>query len=548
MNLRSLSRTGVRSARLNAREIINPTSDCLPVKQSPSAAVESAISVEQRGPSHAGRTNSTTSALMIHLHKISLPLFLVGISAAANAQSVLLSPAGSQKIIQPSGTGLYANVFEQTRYADQFPGATVCQQINNAIRDLPAAGGTVDARGLGPTANCSNPDKSATNAGVNLSKPVRLLLGATTFSWSFAGPLFTITASGCSIEGIGRMGSTVLQPPGGSTAIYAAQGLESTAIRHLSITGQNGSSPSLFAIQIDAATPTPTSPANNSTFFIEDVYVYGGLSGIQAIRPINSTLKDVRVSATISDGFSFIGDGTTVTCINCYANANGANGFHVSGIANATFIGGEADVNGGDGVLAEMSSSEFSTTGLTLSGLDIEANHGNGIHLINAGGTSIAGSVIINNLADGIQMCGGVGLTMSGGRIAANGSGTNGYGVNLAPSSGCPYTGSSAAANVTIISPLIDAPNAHANIYNSNPNIHDPNPNIYDPNHVAFSYLPPYLSPHSNSATVSLGGALWGVGSGTPTASCTTGSMYTDLNGAPGATLYVCEANAWTRK
>jgi hypothetical protein len=450
------------------------------------------------------------------IRMIALLLLFSGANAVADAQAVLLSPTATQIIFQPTGTSLNANVFEQVRYADQFPGADPCVQINSAILDLAAnGGGVVDARAFKGNVSCSG--------GVNLNIPVRLLLGAANFSWSFAGAIFTITTSGCSIEGLGRFKSTTLAPPAGSTAIYAAQGLDSTAIRHLYIAGQNSSTPS-FAIQIDAA----ASPANNPTFMIEDVYVYGGFAGIQAIRPINSTLKDVRVSNTVADGFTFIGDGTTVACINCYANGTGGNGFHVSGIANATFIGGEADTNGGDGLLADMSSASVGTTGLTLSGLDIEANKGNGLHLINAAGTSISGSVIINNTSDGIQMCGGIGLSMSGGRLGANG----GYAVDLAPS-GCSYTGSNSAADVAVVSPRIDPANA-AGILN-------------DPRHIALAYLPSQLSPLS-SATVLLGGALWGVGSGAPSGSCTTGSIYSNLSGGGGTTLYVCEAAGWSTK
>lgn len=456
----------------------------------------------------------------MHRMLSALPL-LFCFSVVAHAQSVLLSPTTDQNVAQPHNTSLNATVFEKIRYADQFPGADACIKINNAILDLPATGGTVDARAFEGTPstnallNCSG--------GVNLSVPMKLLLGAATYSWTFSYPIFTITSSGVSIEGLGRAGTTILTPPANTTAIYAAQGLDSTAIRHLEVKG-NSTSTSGFAIQIDAA----ASPANNSTFMIEDVYVNGGNAGVQAIRPINSTLKDVRVSATVADGFDFIGDGTTVTCINCYANGDGGYGFAVVGIADATFIGGEADTNGKDGLLAEMSSASQSTTGLTLSGLDIEANHGNGIHLINAGGTSISGSVVINNGADGVQMCGGTGLSMSGGRIAHNG----GYAVDLAPS-GCTYTGSTSAADVAVVSVLADVANV-SGFFN-------------DPNHLAMAYMPSQLGP-SRSASVILGGASWGVGTVAPGGSCAPGSIFSNLSGGSGSTLYVCEGGTWAAK
>jgi hypothetical protein len=415
-------------------------------------------------------------------------------------------------VVQPAGTSLNATVFEHVRYADQFPGSDPCIRINSAIGDLPAAGGTVDARGFEGVQTCIG--------GVNLNKPVRLLLGAATYSWTFNYPIFTITSSGVSIEGLGNMGATTLNVPANTTGIYTARGIVNTSIRHLYIDGPTAGTQSGFAIQIDAA----PSPALNSIFMIEDVYVYGGYAGIQAIRPINSSLKDVRVSATVSGGFSFIGDGTTVTCINCYANGDGGDGFTIIGMANVTLVGGEADTNKGDGVRAYTSSSYIPTVGLTLSGFDVESNVGSGVHLIGTGGTSISGSQIISNAQDGIQMCGGSALAMTGGRIGANGR----YGVNLAPS-GCV-----AVSEVAILSPLIDLANGTGTSL------------INDPNHKALSNVPLQAGPAG--AAVSMGGASWGSGPGAPSGSCVTGSLYTNLAGAGSTTLYVCESGAWKGK
>lgn len=42
--------------------------------------------------------------------------------------------------------------------------------------------------------------------------------------------------------------------------------------------------------------------------------------------------------------------------------------------------------------------------------------------------------------------------------------------------------------------------------------------------------------------------ASWTSGAGTPSGSCTTGSLYTNTSGGTGTTLYVCEAGAWVAK
>ena len=52
------------------------------------------------------------------------------------------------------------------------------------------------------------------------------------------------------------------------------------------------------------------------------------------------------------------------------------------------------------------------------------------------------------------------------------------------------------------------------------------------------------------SVGVSIGGTTvtWTNGTGAPSGSCSTGSMYTRTDGGPGTTLYVCEAGAWSPK
>lgn len=64
----------------------------------------------------------------------------------------------------------------KVRYADQFAGADVGAQMAAAIADLPADGGTVDARGLEGAQTIS------TDFGAGVSKPVRILWGAATFT------------------------------------------------------------------------------------------------------------------------------------------------------------------------------------------------------------------------------------------------------------------------------------------------------------------------------------------------------------------------------
>lgn len=81
----------------------------------------------------------------------------------------------------PPATLLPANAvarLNNVRFADQFVGADPCLQIAAAVADLPATGGTVDARGFQGV-------QTACAGGLTLgssTKPVRLLLNAATFT------------------------------------------------------------------------------------------------------------------------------------------------------------------------------------------------------------------------------------------------------------------------------------------------------------------------------------------------------------------------------
>jgi len=57
-------------------------------------------------------------------------------TGASFANAVMQLPSGSQTIVQPSGTNLFINRFEQVRYADQFSGADMGAKVIAAIGDL----------------------------------------------------------------------------------------------------------------------------------------------------------------------------------------------------------------------------------------------------------------------------------------------------------------------------------------------------------------------------------------------------------------------------
>ena len=91
-----------------------------------------------------------------------------------------------------------------------YPQTDPCAQINAAIGSLPAAGGTVDARGFSPGQTC--------NATIAINKPVVLLFGAG--NWTFNGcPGINVSSPAVSIIGLGQ---TISGVDGGQSATVLA--------------------------------------------------------------------------------------------------------------------------------------------------------------------------------------------------------------------------------------------------------------------------------------------------------------------------------------
>lgn len=106
----------------------------------------------------------------------------VSIGGPSVAGVVLTAPVNSQTVVQPSGTTLNVNRFENIRFADQFSGADASIKINAAITDVIAAGGgIVDASNLAGAQTMS----AAIAIGNASLVPVHLILPTTcTWTWS----------------------------------------------------------------------------------------------------------------------------------------------------------------------------------------------------------------------------------------------------------------------------------------------------------------------------------------------------------------------------
>lgn len=130
------------------------------------------------------------------------------------------------------------------RMADQFAGADAGAKIAAAIADLPAAGGTVDARGLEGAQSAA--------ATIAIARTITLLVGNTTLTLA-GNPGINVTADGVEILGLGEK-ATFLHYSGTGTAVKfkkaAAVTIVEPAIRNLTTDGTGNANAGKKALEI----------------------------------------------------------------------------------------------------------------------------------------------------------------------------------------------------------------------------------------------------------------------------------------------------------
>ncbi len=181
--------------------------------------------------------------------------------------------------------------------AHEFAGADAGAKIAAAITALPVTGGTVDARGL----------EGAQTISANLTlgsatKPVTLLLGASTYTLSAAT---IILQNGSAVIGMGGMGrvageNTTIQRTAGTTTMISATGIEGTHVRGFLLRGLflNGGDTAGHGIVLDYV----------DTFKIEDVQLQDG-GASNALRLLN----EVWDYSVVNSSFNDWGDATNYT-------------------------------------------------------------------------------------------------------------------------------------------------------------------------------------------------------------------------------------------
>ena len=197
-----------------------------------------------------------------------------------------------------------------------FPQSDPCAQINAAIGALPAAGGTVDARGFAPGQTC--------NATLTANKPVTILFGAGT--WIFDGnPGINVSAPNvvlaCPAATFQQTSATILSS--GAAAPLIANFADALA--------SNGNYHAADGTQVLDCT---LDGANTGTFGIFAPAVYG--MKIRGVHARAFTAANILAIAGQNDMFNTVSDSSGGDGV-----VWGADG-HISGMS-------QANGNGGDG-------------------------------------------------------------------------------------------------------------------------------------------------------------------------------------------------------
>ncbi len=221
--------------------------------------------------------------------------------------------------VSGSGGTLDSQRRNQVRYADKFVGTDAGAMIAAALADLPAEGGTIDARGL------QGPQTAATD--LVLSKPCRLLLGATTLTIS--GNLH-ITSGQVTIEGMGAANSIIqlVDDGSGTSRTLFIDTVSDVLIRDLTVqqSGVTGRTGVYGNVRI----------LNSSRVSVLDCKI--GVGSSAAIHTINSTdlqFRGLYISGTYADGIHISRASARVVIVNCLIENTGDDGIGLVGYIDA---------------------------------------------------------------------------------------------------------------------------------------------------------------------------------------------------------------------
>ncbi len=258
------------------------------------------------------------------------------------------------------------------RFADRFPGATAGEKIAAALADLPATGGTVDARGFTGEQEISVP----LLVGAPWSKPTTLLLGPALFTVSAPIQLFMNSSiigapTGMTVGGIDRT----------NTMLLAADNAQLAAILQL---GDGGDGHATFAVLQDLVVDGNRSKAGTAA----------GGGNIVVNRSGRIDVTRVTTQNGAGHGMAMLSDpGVWQSCCakiaKLMALTNAGAGLYLDH-TNDTFVV-QSEFEGNDNGIELNGTGALRATNCDMSG------YGNGIYAYNgAGALTIVGNQFAN--------------------------------------------------------------------------------------------------------------------------------------------------------
>jgi len=319
-----------------------------------------------------------------------------------------------------------AKLGKTVQKADLFEGSNAEARIAACIAALPPAGGTCDARRFAGTEDWGNT--------LTISKPVVLLLGATTFVYKGTGDMIDIPADakgpvvirgqgGLATVGHSGQGTRLINNSATGHAINSQMPFDSGAlvVEHLSITSEvpQENRVSGNAINVDFGDAFTSVQVH-----LDDADAVNHYFGVRIVQPISSTLRRIRASALKADAFRIEG-GTSTSLINTYAIGAARDGY---AITNAYFPGKPARV-------------AFGPAYMSLEGTASDSAKRDGYSFFGAGAVSLTGCGTEAAKRHGFRLVDTVGITLiSTAVLAAPGTVGNGYQIE-------------GSARITFISP-----------------------------------------------------------------------------------------------
>ncbi len=209
----------------------------------------------------------------------------------------------------PDGLGNGTTVIDATTMT----GGDAEAQIAAALAALPSLGGVVDGRGF--------TGSQTWGATLVVTKPLKLLLGNATFTFSGPGPMILVNGVQAEIEGTTN---THLVTSSNDDAIRSTTGINlgGLILKNLGIQDALGSGRTKgAAVNVD-----PGDQATSTRFDCLDVYVSGFMFGFREILPINSHFIGCEALGALLDDFRIEG-GTSTSFISTFANSANRDGY-----------------------------------------------------------------------------------------------------------------------------------------------------------------------------------------------------------------------------